>query len=266
MEEADYLKSRFRELANRCISDSYLTHSEFLSMSEQGIFYEMLKEEHVSYLEKKYHGVSYFFYGGHEEDDRKILYFIPSYLTKEEALEEESLGATFSCLHISPRNPKFADTLTHRDYLGALMHLGVRREMYGDILTDGTEGYVFVMNTVKDSIQNELGKIRHTSVKVEEILPKDCPFEMRFELEDINVSSNRLDCILAEVYHLSRRDAQVLIADACIFIDGMTCMDNSHTLKENDRVSVKGKGKFIFLGEGKLSRKNRLFCKIKRYC
>lgn len=266
MEETDYLKGRFRDLANRTISNSYLTHSEFLSLSEQGIFYDMLKEEHISYQDRKYHGISYFFYGGHEEDDRKILYFLPPYLTKEEVLKEESEGASFACLHISPRNVKFADTLTHRDYLGALMHLGIRREMYGDILTDGTEGYVFVLNGVKDNIKEELDKIRHTSVKVEEILPRDCPFKMRFETEDINISSNRLDSVLAEVYHLSRRDAQVLIADSCIFINGMTCMNNSHELKENDRISVKGKGKFVFLNEGKRSRKNRLFCKIKRYC
>ena len=266
MEEIDVLKGRLHDLSARSAKDSYLTHTEFLSMSEQAMFYKILKEEHVSYLEGKYGGVSYFLYGGHEEDDRKIIFFLPYYQKKEEVMKEIDDGEIISCLHVYPRNVKFADTLSHRDYLGALMHLGMKREMFGDILTDGTDAYIFVISSMATQVKEELVKVRHTSVRVDVIKPKDCPFEMRFSLENVNVSSIRLDSILAEVFHLSRRDSQVLIASESVFLNGMTCMDNSHTLHENDRVSVKTKGKFIYLGEVSTSRKGRLFVKIKRYC
>jgi RNA-binding protein YlmH len=266
MEEIDILKGRIRDLSSRAIRDSYLTHTDFLSMSEQAMFQKILKEEHVSLLEGKYAGVEYLLYGGHSEDDRKIIFFLPYYLSREELLSQEMEGQTIACIHVYPRNRKFSDRLTHRDFLGAMMHLGVKREMYGDILTDGTDGYLFVMASIADVIQEELTKVRHTSVFCDIIKPKDCPFQMKFRIEDINVSSNRLDCVLAETYHLSRRDAQILVSSESVFINGLLCMDQSHTMKENERVSIKGKGKFLFLREKGLSRKGRIFVTIKRYC
>lgn len=265
MEEIDILRGRIHDLSQRASKDSYLTHTEFLSLSEQALFYKILKEEHVSLLEKKYAGVSYFLFGGHEDDDRKIIFFLPYYQKEEEIKNQIMDGEIISVIHIYPKNIKFADVLTHRDYLGALMHLGINRNQFGDILTDGTNGYIFIMSSFASLIKEELIKVKHTSVNVEVIKPKDCPFKMRFSLENINVASLRLDCIIAEVFHLSRRDSQILIASESVFINGMTCMDNSHNLNENDRVSIKGKGKFIYIGQQGLTRKGRLFIKIKRY-
>lgn len=69
-----------------------------------------------------------------------------------------------------------------------------------------------------------------------------------------------------QVFHLSRRDSQVLIASESIFINGMSMMNNAYILKENDRVSIKGHGKFIYLGQSKVTKKGRLFVKVKVYC
>lgn len=265
MEEKDILKGRIHDLSSKAEKDGYLTHTFFLSLSEQAIIYQIMREEHVSLSEKRYAGCEYFFYGGKEDEDRKVLFFLPYYLSKEEALENIQDGEIISCIHIFPKNVKFAETLSNRDFLGALMHLGVKREMYGDILTDGTEAYLFVMNPVVELILEELNKVRHTYVACEVIKPKECPFEMRFSIEEINVSSLRIDTILSETYHLSRRDGQVLIASECVFLNGMTMKDNSHILKEGDRISIKGKGKFIFLNEKGVSKKGRLFVRIKKY-
>lgn len=266
MEEIDVLRGRIKDLSARASSESYLTHTDFLSLSEQALFFQILKEEHISHLSKKYGGVRFVLYGGHEDHDRKLIYFLPYYLTEEEMLEKEGEGETFSLLHVYPKNRHFADVLTHRDYLGALMHLGIKREMFGDILTDGMDGYIFILNGVVSSVREELTKIKHTTVECEILKPKDCPFKPRFEEKNINVSSDRIDCILAEVFHLSRRDAQVLIASDSIFVNGMSMMNNAHILKENDRVSIKGHGKFIYLGQSKVTKKGRLFVKIKIYC
>lgn len=266
MDDRDVLKGRIKTLSQRALNESFLTHTSFLSLSEQSMFFSILKEEHVSLLNEKYAGVSYFLYGGHEDDDRKIIYFLPYYLSKEETLFKESNGETFSCLHVYPKNIKFSDDLSHRDYLGALMHLGIKREMYGDILSDGKQAYIFILNGVIEDVKENLTKVKHTIVESEIIKPKDCPFKMKFKEMNINIASVRLDCIIAEVFHLSRRDSQVLIANENVFVNGMTMMNNSYSPKENDRISIKGKGKFIFVSIGNISRKGRLFVKVKLYC
>ena len=97
------------------------------------------------------------------------------------------------------------------------------------------------------------------------LLPKDLPFKPRFEEKTIYIASDRLDNVLAEVYSLSRRSAQEVIASESVFVNGMTMKNNSHVLKRMDRVSVKGHGKFLYLDEAKPTRRGRLVAKVKLY-
>lgn len=266
MTEIDLLRSRIHELSIRANQEGFITHTSFMSLSEQAMFYSVLKQEQVSLLSNRYGGVEYVLYGGHEEDDRKMLFFLPYYLTREEFLDGEKNEEYIACLYVAPKNEKYADNLTHRDYLGALMHLGFKREMFGDILTDGTNAYIFVLKPIASQVQEELTKIKHTTVQCKIVPLKECLFKPRYNLVSINVPSLRLDSIIGEVYHLSRRDSQVVIASESVFVNGMLVMNNSHSLKENDRVSIKGKGKFVFIGGGNKSRKGRLFVNVKIYC
>lgn len=188
-------------------------------------------------------------------------------MKEEELLLQEGKGknGSITLLHLSSKSVKFSDRLTHRDYLGALMNLGFDRSMFGDILTDGTEGYIYVQRSVAELVKQELGKVSHTTIDVEELDLDRCPLKPRFEEMNIYVASARIDSVIAEVYHLSRRDAQILIASECVFVGGRTIKDNAHLLKASERISVSGKGKFIYLGQEKVTRKNRLSVKMKRY-
>lgn len=265
MEDKDILIARVKELSQRAINQSFLTHTNFLSLSEQNIFFQYLKENGLYQANERMGDVSYALYGGHEESDRKVLFFLPYYLDKAKFLEEEKNGNTITCLHIYPKNRKFSDILTHRDYLGALMHLGYEREEYGDILTDGTDGYLFVLKTIAPFLKEELTKIKHTVVDVEEVSPLLCPFKQQFEDKTIHIASNRLDCVLAEVFNLSRRSSQEAIGQEMVFVDGMTIKNNAYEMKENQRVSLRGKGKFLYLGHEKETKKGRLVTTVKIY-
>lgn len=234
-------------------------------MSEQGLFYKILKEENVPYQKGEYAGAKFYLFGGYGEADRKKIYFLPGYESVEEREEKEKNGDSFLCMKMEPKNVRFADRLTHRDYLGALMHLGFRRECFGDILTDGTTGYVFVEKNVSEQVKEELKKAKHTDLVNSLLLPKDCPFRPRFEEKSINVASDRLDSVIAEIFRLSRRSAQEAIGKETVFVNGMTAMNNSYALKENDRVSVQGCGKFCYLGKIKETKKGRLMVKVKIY-
>lgn len=264
MEDIDILRNRVHELSFKAV-DGYITHTSFLSLSEQSYFYSILKEERIPLSIKKYNNVSYLLYGGHIEDDRKILFFLPDYVIEEDFLKELDEGELISCLYIKPKNIKFSDKLTHRDYLGVLMHLGFKREMFGDILTDGTTGYVFTFKSIANEIKENLTKIKHTFVSCEIIKPSECKFTPQFLEKRETISSLRIDCIISNVFNLSRRESQELISKENVFVNGMTMMNNSYLLKENDRVSIRGYGKFIFLSKIGTSRKNKDVIKVKIY-
>ena len=266
MEEKDVLIARVKELAYRASSKGFLTHTDFLSLSEQNYFFSFLMESHIDPKKSTYLDSKFVLFGGHEESDRKMIFFLPFYLKEQEELLNEEYSNVISCLHIYPKNEKFADILNHRDYLGALMRLGYERNQFGDILTDGTNGYLFLSKQISPYVKEELGKIKHTVVDIEEIDIDKCPFKQNFKEQIIHISSERIDCIIAEVFNLSRRDSQELISKECVFVNGITIKNNSHNLKENDRVSIKGYGKFIYLSNPKETRRGRLVSKAKIYC
>lgn len=265
MDEKELLKARVKELSQRANSDGYLTHTSFLTLSEQNLFFQILKEDHINPNAGIVSGVKFILFGGREDNDRNILFFLPYYMEDAEFYSEMKEGNIITCFRIEPKNVKFSDKLTHRDYLGALMHLGYEREVFGDILTDGTTGYLFLLKSVADQIKDDIAKVKHTVVEVSEIKPSECPFEQRYEEKSITIASNRIDTILGEAFHLSRRSAQELIGKESVFVNGITMMSNAHSLKANDRVSVKGEGKFIYVGNEHETKKGRIAVNIKIY-
>ena len=114
-------------------------------------------------------------------------------------------------------------------------------------------------------ICKELIRIRHTSVKCEIVNATECDIRPDFEEVSGSVASERIDAILAFVYHLSRSEAQKLIEAESVFIDGRTAYSGGYDLKSGARVSVRGHGKFIYLGVDNTTRKGRLFVKVKKF-
>ena len=178
-------------------------------------------------------------------------------------LQEEAEPEVVSCMEVRPVNRKFADELTHRDYLGALMNLGLERDRIGDILTDSENAYLFVMKENAELICSELIRIRHTSVVCHPVPASSCTIRPEFEEREGSVSSERLDAILAMVYHLSRGKAQELVEQELVFVDGRTAFSGGYDLKPGSRVSVRGHGKFQYLGAGAQTKKGRFYAKVK---
>ena len=174
---------------------------------------------------------------------------------------EETLGYTepfpIVCLRIRPKGEKFADALTHRDFLGALMHTGIDRGRIGDIIVRGTTAYVFVHETVAEFLTENVTKVRHTAVDTEtaDVLPEGELFR-RVPFEGIAASA-RLDCIAGAVFRLSRGASSALLAEQKIFVNGSVCENASYTVKPGDVISVRGKGKFRFTGISSATKKGR---------
>ena len=262
----DFLSGRIKDLAGRAFNNNFITHTDFLSLSELAAFYQILASEGISSNVHEYCGAHYVVYGGFDEAERAMICFLPDYQDEEGFLMAEAAEhSVLACIHVRPVQEKFSDDLNHRDYLGALMNLGIERDQIGDIMTGEKEAYVFTTTEVADMICRELIRIRHTSVKCERVNGSECDIRPRFEEASGSVASERTDAILAFVYHLSRSDAQRLIENEQVFIDGRCAYSGGYDLKPGARVSVRGYGKFIYDGPTGTTRKGRLFVKVRKF-
>ncbi|MCR4740760.1 MAG: RNA-binding protein [Lachnospiraceae bacterium] len=160
---------------------------------------------------------------------------------------------------------RFSDDLDHRDFLGALMSLGIKREMLGDIFVKGNEACVFCKDSLADFISENLTRIKHTTVTAN--VTDDVNDITGPELEDkiIQVSSVRIDAVISRVYNLSRQEALMLFPGGLVYLNGRQCTENARLLKAEDVVSVRGKGRFEFSRETGLSRKGKINCKVRIY-
>ena len=280
MDEKSLLRGRIRELAGAAYQNDYMTHTVFLSASEQALVYDILRADGENPVSEKAYGAPFVVWGGWEESERNVFCFLPSYMDKESLISAEMTEpSVVSCIRITPVNARFADALTHRDYLGALMHLGIERDQIGDILTEHAgdkslegpekggreQAYVFVLKDMAQTICHDLTQVRHTTVTVSEVAPVQCTVRPAFTVEEGSVASERLDAVLAFVYRLSRGKAQELVAAEQVFIDGRTAYSAGYDLKPGSRVSVRGHGKFVYEGQVHTTRKGRLYVRVKKY-
>ena len=266
MSETDYLESRIRELADRAYKNEYPTNTGFLSVSEQAAFHDALKKLGIPADFDHAFGVRFTLQGGYDEAERRAAFFLPSWLDKETFIRNEQTAPEYlTCLHISPLQKKFSDPLTHRDYLGALMNLGIERDRTGDILIDQDDhsAFIFLFKNIAEVVSRELVRVRHTSVSAEEIPPEQCTVRPAFEIREGSVASERLDAVLAFVLRLARNKAQELITREDVFVDGRTARSGGAVLREGARVSVKGHGKFIYEGVLSSTKKGREFVRVR---
>lgn len=168
-------------------------------------------------------------------------------------------------LLISPVNSKFADSLTHRDFLGGLMNLGIKRELLGDIIVADNCAYLICLGQISTYIMDSLSRVKHTTVKVEMIdsLPDDV-----IKIPDpteIIVASLRLDAMLSAVFKLSRNEASRLLAGKKAYVNSKLTESSSYMLKENDVVSLRGYGKFTFVSQLRKTKKDRLVVEVIKY-
>lgn len=250
IKEDEILKKRINELAVKSYNNSQFVFTDFLSPSEISLILE--NEQEIDF-------VPHFFYGGSEQCERKILKFG----SEEEFGYDEEFP--IKCIMVEPLMKKFADNLNHRDFLGAIMNLGIDRSVIGDIFIRDKVGYVFCTDKIADYLMDNLDKIKHTNVKCK-IVQNDTD-ELKPELRDMEliVSSVRTDGIISKLYNLSRKQSIEYFSEHKVFINGRVTESNSKTLKNGDIVSVRGHGKFIFNGIANETKKGRLKIYIKLY-
>lgn len=226
------LRKRLGELADKSYGSGQYFFTGFLSAAELDTYYGMERE--LSY-------VPVTVFGGTADCERVMLRFGSAELCGYEA------DFPIQCIEISPLAEKFGEALGHRDYLGALMNLGIERTTLGDIIITGKHAFLFCMEKMAPYIIENLDQVRHTSVKcrIAEKIPESAI--TRLERRTVQVSAARADSIIAKVYNLSRSGSVELFRAKKVFVNGRLSENNGGQLKPGDRVSVRGFGRFRFV-------------------
>ncbi|MGL5416916.1 MAG: RNA-binding protein [Clostridium sp.] len=158
---------------------------------------------------------------------------------------------------------KFKD-LTHKDYLGSLMNLGIKRSKMGDLIVEDNFCYVCVLEDIANYIKINLVKVSSSSCEVD-ILEEDLNINHNFNEEIITVQSIRLDSIVSKITKKSRSIAEDLISNGSVLVNYSTFRDKSKEIKKDDRITIRKYGKYI-LGDVKgNSKSGKLKVVIKKY-
>ena len=243
-------QNRFRELANRSYTNGQFLFTDFLSLAEQSAYYGIERELLFS---------APVLNGGCEMSERRMIRFgDPGELRYEQDFP-------ITALVIEPAAARFADDLTHRDFLGALMNLGIRRELLGDIYVKENRACVFCKDSISDYIIDNLTRIKHTTVKLRKTDDTDDITAPVLEDKIIQVASLRADAVVSRVYNLSRNDSVSMFRAGLIYVNGRECTENALTIRPGDRVSVRGYGKFEYAEETGISKKGKINGKVRIY-
>ena len=168
-------------------------------------------------------------------------------------------------LKIAPLQKKFSEKLSHRDYLGSILNLGIERCKLGDILVEEDYALVFVHNSMEQFLMEELTRIRHTSVMVSVEELQDVSYKPTVKEISGTVSSLRLDSLLALAFSSSRSKLVAYIEAGKVFVNGKLITSNGYQMKENDIVSVRGLGRFQYIETLSQTKKGRYYVTIHLY-
>jgi len=245
----EMIKKRLRELAGRAYAEGRFCFSQFLDMQALSCYHTMQYEPEF---------VNSTLFGGYPEAERQMLRFGDAELGYEEEFP-------ITCLRIEPVAMKFAEALSHRDFLGAVLGLGLERSLIGDILVREKSAHLFCHQSIAEYICAELKSVRRTTVKVSvaDMLPEE--FAPKLQEEHIQTASARADVVIAAVYKLSRSEALELFRAKRVLIDGRFTENNSRLLNPDEIVSVRGFGRFVFVGLEGISKKGKQKLKVLRY-
>ncbi|MCM1183761.1 MAG: YlmH/Sll1252 family protein [Roseburia sp.] len=248
--EDTFFKKRLEELANKAYTNGQYLFTGFLSAAELSLYYGMERE--LSY-------VPVTVFGGTRDCERVMLRF------GDEALCGYEEPFPIACIEISPVVEKFGEELSHRDYLGALMNLGIERGTLGDIIIQGKRAFLFCTEKMAAYIVENMDKVRHTNVRC--ALAKEVPESTvtRLERTAVQVSAERADGIIAKVYKLSRSECVELFRAKRVFVNGRLNENNSGLLRNGDMVSVRGYGRFQYVGVTRETKKGKLNVEIDLY-
>lgn len=247
--ESDELLRRAEDLAERCERTASLTATAFLTPAEQYA---------LSNWAKGRSDIKMLLFGGHTECERKAAFFLPFYME-----EDYFDGSEYICA--IKIKAGFGEP-GHRDYMGALLGLGVKREWLGDIWVKGDTATVFCLPSVERHLLDSLDKVGRYGVKTAkvELNAVEAP-ERKTKHVNFSVKSPRFDAVVAGMFNLSRTAAADKINAGDASLNYSQCFKVDASVKEGDIISLRGYGKGTLGAAGGQSKKGRTFLSAEIY-
>lgn len=199
-------------------------------------------------------------FGGYEDAERKMLIFLPDYLEEDALYEEDS---PVVCLRATYYE---GDTLTHRDFLGALMGAGITRESVGDICVSQGSCDFFTTEEIALYLLQSFTGAGRTKLRLERIALSQVqiPEPETTQIRD-TLASLRLDSVISSGFRISRSAAAQHIAAGRAAIDGLPCEKPDKAVTEGQKISVRGLGKILLRAVNGQTKKGRISILIDRY-
>ncbi len=241
--DSELLPARVKDLAYLCEKTNAPKFLGFLTPNESAIAIKQFAK-----------GDKYRLFGGYDGAERVCLCVLPHWCDE---VTYPITAFTFKY--------RMCDTLSHRDFLGALMSLGIARETIGDILVEAGRAVVFVHNDISKFVFTQINKIGNVGVSVTKGFDAPLP-QLGIKQEFVTtVASTRLDCVVSAMCGISRKAAAEVIDDGLVCINSICCEKSTHTITSGDTLAVRRNGRFEIVSCDGYSKKGRIILKYNKY-
>jgi len=244
-DEEKQLISRIAELCNKAFNKDTVCFSNFLTPHEQTLIGKIKEFRSIADID---------FNGGYADAERRMAVIKGIGCSIDIKLPIEKLSINYS-------GPK----LTHRDILGAILGLGIKREMVGDILCGIEPQIIIVHKQIADFIILNAKKAGRANISVEVAESDLDSVQPQKKIINTTVSSLRLDAVIAEGFSIPRSKAVDAVKLGRVCLNWQEVTSPSKEVKEGDKISLKGMGKIQLSQIGGKSRKDRTFITIEKY-
>lgn len=246
MQKDELIISKTGDRIERCRNGCYVTATDFLDSHQQALALRAARSEAGD--------VRTFMYGGYTEAERRMLVCIPAELPLS---EQEAAEELVTVIRVTAKAG--GRELSHRDYLGALLGLGIDRRVTGDILVRPDGADIIVLPEIAGFLLREFTAAGRTELTAREVSPVELiiPETKKQTIRD-TVSSARLDNLTASAFRISRRAAGEAVRAGMVSVDHVEVTKPDARVGEGAVLVLKGKGKAVIKELGGESRKGRI--------
>lgn len=258
MTDDELLLSHARDLKQQCTDRGMITHTAFLDLHQRSLLARLEREQRA--------GVQTFYHGGYPEAERVCAVFVPQFYGITDLAAFFSENPDDDPLWLLRAEKDAFSALSHRDYLGALMGLGLKREGLGDLLTDDGGAFLVCLRSIRPFLLKHVRSAGRATLTVrdasfDELQKREAKTEDAF----VSVPSLRLDCVLAAAFRLSRTGADQAICAGLVFVNAVQTEKPDKRLAAGDVLVLRGRGKCLLLEQTGQSKKGRLHLTVRRY-
>lgn len=240
--DIELLPARVADLRQLCDKTNSPKFIGFLTSDEVSVALKQTKFDNCS------------LYGGYDSAERVMLAVLPDWC--------ENVIFPITAITFTYRT---CDILSHRDFLGALMALGIARETVGDILVEDGRAVIFVTNDVSKFVFTQIKKIGNVGVTLSEGFCEPLPQNGKKQSFAVTVASTRLDCVVASICGISRKVAGEKIADGLVSVNSVCTTKITANIVAGCNITVRKKGKFQITSCDEYSKKGRIILKYDKY-